>query len=59
MNSQGNQESNSKNQSSSLNFLRDREDNFYQPTNFCNDLFEGRTSTQQNRHYQTCMFAYN
>ena len=40
-------------------FARDRKDDFYQPTNFCDELFQGRTELEQNRHYQTCMFAYN
>lgn len=37
----------------------DKNDSFYQPTTFCNDLFQGKTPVEQNRHYQTCMFAYN
>ena len=36
-----------------------KNDNFYQPTNFCDELFKGKNEEDQNRHYQTCMFAYN
>ena len=32
---------------------------FYEQSHFCDNLFKGNNEEERNRHYQTCMFAYN